>query len=102
MKISVNGRAWQLVTAANFIDNPYNTTMNAAPGNTSPLAGQQGFSGSDGGSVGGTWGRSIVNLAPHPTSDDRVKLRFELGNDGCGGTFGWYLDDVQVYRCVGP
>jgi hypothetical protein len=103
VKISVNGGAWQLVSAPNFIYNPYNTTMaTAAQGNTSPLAGQPGFSGSDGGSVAGTWGRSIVNLAPYAVSGDRIKLRFELGNDGCGGTFGWYLDDVQVYRCVAP
>jgi Zn-dependent metalloprotease len=103
VKISVNGGAWQLVKAADFIYNPYNTTMaTAAAGNTSPLAGQPGFSGSDGGSVAGSWGRSIVNLVPYATANDKVKLRFELGNDGCGGTFGWYLDDVQVYRCTAP
>lgn len=101
LKISVNGGAWQLVKAADFIYNPYNATMaTAAAGNTSPLAGEPGFSGSDGGAVAGSWGRSIVNLAPYANPNDKVKLRFELGNDGCGGTFGWYLDDVMVYRCT--
>ena len=100
VKISVNGGAWQLVKAADFIYNPYNTTLaTAAAGNTNPLAGQPAFSGSDGGSVSGSWGRSIVNLAPYATAGDKVKLRFELGNDGCGGAFGWYLDDVMVYQC---
>ncbi len=100
LKISVNGGAWQVVTAANFIYNPYNTTLaTAAAGNTNPMAGQPAFSGSDGGSVAGSWGRSIVNLAAYAAVGDKVKLRFEMGTDGCGGTFGWYLDDVMVYRC---
>ena len=100
LKISVNGGAWVLVKAADFIYNPYNTTLStAAAGNTNPLAGQPAFSGSDGGSVSGSWGRSIVNLAPYAVGNDKVKLRFELGNDGCGGTFGWYVDDVMVYQC---
>jgi hypothetical protein len=101
LKISVNGGAWVLVQGADFIYNPYNATMaTAAAGNTSPLAGQAGFTGSDGGSVNGSWGRSIVNLAPYATANDTVKLRFEMGSDGCGGRVGWYLDDVSVYRCT--
>ncbi|MBL0148428.1 MAG: hypothetical protein IPP87_06720 [Ideonella sp.] len=45
LKISVNGGAWALVNGADFIYNPYNTTLNAAPGNDNPLAGQPAFSG---------------------------------------------------------
>jgi Zn-dependent metalloprotease len=101
VKISVNGGAWQLITAANFIYNAYNATLTtAAAGSTNPLAGQAGFTGTDGGSVGGTWGRSIINLAPYATAGDKVKLRFESGTDGCGGTVGWYVDDVTVFRCT--
>lgn len=101
LKISVNGGAWRLVNAADFIYNPYNATLtSAAGGNTNPLAGQPAFTGTDGGSVGGTWGRSIVNLAPYATANDKIKLRFEMGSDGCGGAYGWYLDDVMVYRCT--
>jgi Zn-dependent metalloprotease len=101
VKISVNGGTWTLVKAADFIYNPYNTTLaTVAGGNTNPLAGQAAFSGSDSGSVVGSWGRSIVNLAPYAVPGDKVKIRFELGNDGCGGTIGWYLDDVMVYRCT--
>ena len=101
LKISVNAGAWQLVRAADFVYNPYNATLStAAQGNSNPMAGQPAFSGSDGGSVTGSWGRSIVNLAPYATVNDKIRLRFEMGTDGCGGTFGWYLDDVMVYRCT--
>ena len=101
VKISVNGGAWQLVKGVDFVYNPYNTTLtSAAGGNTNPLAGQAAFSGTNPGTVSGSWGRSIVNLAPYATANDVVKLRFEMGTDGCGGTYGWYVDDVSVYRCT--
>jgi Zn-dependent metalloprotease len=100
LKISVNDGPWVLIQPADFIYNPYNTTLaTAAQGNTNPMAGERAFSGSDGGAVDGSWGRSIVNLAPYVQPKDKVKLRFDLGTDGCGGTFGWYLDDVMVYKC---
>ena len=100
VKISVNGGPWQLIQAADFVYNAYNTTLfSAVQGNTNPIAGQAAFSGTDGGSVEGSWGRSIVNLAPYARPRDKVRLRFDLGTDGCGGRFGWYLDDVAVYQC---
>ncbi len=100
LKISVNGGAWQLVKGSDFVYNPYNMNLiTAAGGNDNPLAGQAAFSGGDGGSVSGSWGRSIVNLAPYTKVNDKVKLRFEMSNDGCGGSFGWYLDDVMAYSC---
>ncbi len=101
VKVSVNGGAWQLVSAANFVYNPYNAALaTAGQGNTNPMQGEAAFTGSDGGSVEGSWGRSIINLAPYAVPGDKIKLRFELGNDGCGGVKGWYLDDVKVYRCT--
>lgn len=100
LKISVNGGAWVLVNPADFVYNPYNATLaTAASGNSNPLAGQAAFTGADGGSVAGSWGRSIVNLAPYATPGQTVKLRFEFGSDGCGGTIGWYLDEVKLYSC---
>jgi Zn-dependent metalloprotease len=100
LKISVNDGPWQLVQAADFVYNPYNTTLfTPAQGNTDPLAGQPAFSGSDGGAVDGSWGRSIVNLAPYAKPKDKIRLRFDLGTDGCGGLFGWYIDDLMVYKC---
>jgi hypothetical protein len=100
LKISVNGGPWQLVNAADFIYNPYNTTLaTLAQGNTNPMAGEAAFTGADGGSVEGSWGRSIVNLAPYAKAGDKIRLRFDMGTDGCSGAFGWYVDDVRVFAC---
>ncbi len=100
LRISVNGGPWQLVQATDFVYNPYNTTLfTAAQGNTNPLAGQPAFTGADGGAVSGSWGRSIVNLAPYAKPKDKIRLRFDIGTDGCGGAFGWYIDDLMVYKC---
>jgi hypothetical protein len=101
VKISVNGGPWQPVAPADFTYNPYNATLvTAAGGNTNPLAGQPAFAGTDGGAVDGSWGRSHVNLAPYAKPGDTVRLRFDFGQDGCTGFFGWYLDDLQVYSCT--
>jgi Zn-dependent metalloprotease len=103
LKISVNGGAWQLVKAADFIYNPYNATLiTVGAGSDNPLAGQPAFSGGDAGTVGGSWGRSMINLAPYAVPGDKVKIRFELGNDCGGGALGWYLDDFSVYSCPAP
>jgi Zn-dependent metalloprotease len=101
LKVSVNGGPWQVVAAADYTYNPYNTTLfTVAQGNTNPLSGQPGFSGADGGAVAGSWGRSHVNLANYAAPGNTVQLRFDLGNDGCGGVVGWYVDDPTVYACV--
>lgn len=101
VSISVNGAPFVPVAKADFTYNAYNTMLiTAAGGNTNPLAGQDGFSGSDAGSVDGSWGRSHVNLGPYAGPGDTVQLKFDFGTDGCGGTFGWILDDPTVYACV--
>jgi bacillolysin len=100
VKVSVDDGPWQLIKASDFVYNPYNTTLfTAAQGNTDPLAGQPAFSGTDGGSVDGSWGRSIVNLSAYAQAGSKVRLRFDIGNDGCTGFFGWYVDDVIAYTC---
>ncbi len=100
LKISVDDGPWVLVQPADFVYNAYNTTLvSLANGNTNPMASEPAFSGTDGGSVDGTWGRSIVNLAPYAPPGSRIRLRFDLGTDGCAGRFGWYLDNVTVYSC---
>jgi hypothetical protein len=107
LSISVNGGAWQLVqitaTFNPFTFNPYNALLvTAAAGNTNPLAGQQAWTGADGGSVNGSWGRTDIDLAGYAAPGDRIQLRWDLGNDGCGGAVGWYLDDIQVFTCTQP
>ena len=100
VKISVGGKPWLIVQPTHYVYNPYNTTIiSAGSGNTNPIAGEPGFSGTDGGAVDGSWGRSIVDLDPYVDPRDDVRLRFDLGTDGCGGAFGWYVDRVWIYQC---
>jgi hypothetical protein len=101
LSVSVDGGPWTLVPPTAFTYNPYNTTLNTvAAGNTDPLAGQPAFSGSDGGSTGGSWGRSHVDLTGLAAPGQTVRLRYNMGTDGCGGVLGWIVDDVTVYSCV--
>jgi len=105
LRISVNGGKWRAIAASDFTFNPYNATLStAAQGNTDPLAGQPAFSGSDGGTVLGSWGWSYVDIRKYlpstaGTKSYTLQFRWDFGNDGCGGLFGWYLDDVTVYAC---
>jgi Zn-dependent metalloprotease len=100
LKISVGGKPWVLVQPDQFVFNPYNTTMfDANDGNTNPLGGQAAFSGTDGGAVDGSWGRSIVKLGRYLDPRDDFRLRFELGTDGCNGAFGWYIDGIVAFEC---
>ncbi len=95
LKISVNGGAYQPVAGADFTFNPYNTTLEV-DNNTNPMGGQEAFSGSDGGVVASTWGQSQASLSNYAGAGDTIRLRFELGVDGCNGLDGWYLDNVRV------
>lgn len=98
LKISVDGGAWTLVPAADYTFNAYNTTFQtAAAGNTNPLAGQAAFSGTDGGTVEGSWGQSQIRLASSLVGHT-IRLRWDFGNDGCtGALYGWFVDDVRLY-----
>jgi Zn-dependent metalloprotease len=95
LKISVNGGPFVLVPGSAFRFNPYNGRITAS-GNANPLAGEPAFTGTDEGSMGGSWGQSQVELSRVATAGDRVRLRFDLGVDGCNGAEGWYLDRVVV------
>ena len=101
LKISINGGPYVLVPSSAYTFNPYNTTLQtAAAGNTNPLAGQPAFSGTDGGSLFGSWGQSQINLGLiGVVPDDTIRLRYDFGMDGCTGNDGWYVDDVKVRAC---
>lgn len=99
LKISINGGAYTVVPASAYTFNAYNTALNTA-GNTNPLAGQPGFSGTDGGQVNGSWGQSQIDLAAlGVVPGDTIRLRYDMGMDGCSGVDGWYVDDVHAYTC---
>jgi Zn-dependent metalloprotease len=101
VKISVNGGKFTVIPASAYVFNKPNATIaTVAEQNTNPLAGQEGFTGTNGGEVFGSWGTSIVDLkAAGARVGDKVKFRFDMGRDGCGGIDGWYLDNVKVLVC---
>lgn len=100
LKISVNGGAFALVPASAFTFNGYNDSLfTPGQGNDNPLAGEEAFTGSDEGTLSGSWAQSQVDLSGFADEGDTIQLRFELGLDGCNGRIGWYVDDVRLYSC---
>ncbi len=100
VKISVNGAGFAVVPASAYAFNPPTTLATAAAGNTNPLAGQPGFTGTDGGEVTGSWGESQIDLSMIGVNPgDTIRLRFDVGQDGCTGIDGWYVDDIKVLTC---
>ncbi|PSL23610.1 M4 family metallopeptidase [Dyadobacter jiangsuensis] len=102
IKYSINGGAWTIVPATAFTANPYNMNLTTSgAGNNNPLQGQQAFSGSDGGTIAGSWGQSQVNLsALSLLPGQTIRFRFEMGTDACGAVDGWYIDNLRVYTCA--
>lgn len=101
VKISVNGGPYAVIPSSAFSFNAQPSALTTVgAGNTNPLAGEQAWHGTDGGSNSGTWGRTIGNLTGIVAPGQNFKLRYEFGNDGCGGTdLGWWVDDVRIYTC---
>jgi hypothetical protein len=100
IKYSLNGGAWTLLPITAFTQNAYNSTLNGTSQSDNPLKGQRAFTGTDGGSLGGSWGQSVIDLSKiGVVSGSNIKFRFELGTDGCNGIEGWYLDEIYVYNC---
>ena len=99
VKMSINGGAFTAIPAAAYLYNEP-TTLTGPATNTNPLAGQPGFTGTDGGQTKGSWGESQVDIAAAGAEPgDTVQLRFDIGRDGCGGNDGWYVDNVQIVDC---
>ena len=101
--IQKNGAGpFTVVPAAAYVFNPPSTLATTGAGSTNPLQGQPGFTGTDGGTVKSQWGTSIINLAHASLGvalGDTIKVRFAVGRDGCGGVFGWWVDNVKVTTC---
>jgi Zn-dependent metalloprotease len=101
--IQKNGGPYTVVPAAAYVFNPPSTLATTAAGSTNPLQGLPGFTGTDGGTVKSQWGTSIINLAHASLGvalGDTIKVRFAVGRDGCGGVYGWWVDNVKVNTCV--
>lgn len=103
IKYSRNNGAWTIIPKSAFSQNGYNSNLNNTSNNDNPLRGQGAFNGTDGGSLTGSWGQSVVDLSLLGiVSGDTIKFRFEMGTDGCNGNDGWYLDEIYVYNCLSP
>jgi Zn-dependent metalloprotease len=103
VKLSVNGGPFRLIQGGTFRRSPYPRNLQtASDGNTNPLAGEPGFTGSDGGSVTGSWGQSRIDLTGLAAAGDSIRLRFDFGVDGCTGVDGWYLDSLRVVTVSPP
>lgn len=102
VKVSVNSGAYQLVPASAYTFNSYNSTLNpVSAGSDNPMAGEAAFTGTDEGSVSGSWGQSQISLVGIAAPGDNLQIRFEMGLDGCNGVIGWYVDEVQLHSCDG-
>jgi Thermolysin metallopeptidase, alpha-helical domain/PA domain len=100
VKYRINGGAFEVIPASAYTHNGPRQISTAAQGNTNPLAGQPGFTGTDGGEVTGSWGQSQVDLSMLGVAGgDELQFRFDIGRDGCGGIDGWYVDNVAVTLC---
>lgn len=103
IKYSLNGGAWTLLPKTAFTQNGYNLNLDGTANNDNPLRGQAAFTGTDGGSLSGSWGQSVIDLSRiGVVPGANIKFRFELGTDGCNGNEGWYLDEIYVYNCDQP
>lgn len=108
-KISVNNGPFNLIPASAIEVRSYNGTLyeplteGGAEFNLNPLAGQDGFTGPDSTldpPQPPAWGQSHINLQGIAAAGDTIRLRIDFGVDECGGNIGWYVDDVEVYRCA--
>ncbi len=96
IKISVEGGPWQVIPRGAFRFNPFNGRINSiGQGNTNPLAGEPGWTG-----TGGQWGTSVIDLGTLASPGDDVQFRFDFGKDGCTGGTGWYVDDFALFTCA--
>ncbi|WP_310528951.1 M4 family metallopeptidase [Nocardioides sp.] len=105
VSVSVNNGPFEVIPADAYAFNGPNAVLDPAvvqgqPFNTNPMAGEEAFSGTDGGKASGSWGTSIVDLSKVGVAGPAtVRFRFNVGRDGCGGVDGWYVDNVSVSVC---
>ena len=105
IKISVNGGPFEVVPASAIEYGQHNDTLFPAvdefgvDNNTNPLAGEDAFTGTIDDGLAGSWVQTRINLEGIAGVGDTIELRFDFGIDSCDGAIGWYVDDVEVYRC---
>ncbi len=73
VKISINGGAFTRHPGEAYIFNGPRQARDRGGGNTNPLAGQAGFTGTDGGELAGSWGTSQSSTSPRPASSPATR-----------------------------
>jgi cysteine-rich repeat protein len=104
LKISVNGGGFNLIPVSAIEYGAYGDVLfppveDGFPYNTNPLADELAFTGTYDGQPTGSWIETHINLLGIANPGDTIKLRFDFGIDQCGGTVGWYVDEVEFYSC---
>jgi len=92
IEYSSDGGAWTDIGSLTAV-NGYNGALGTGVGYDNPIAGHSGFVGVSNGALATRY--DLTSLAGHT-----VKFRFRVATDSSGGSYGWYIDDVQVYSCA--
>ena len=90
IEYSSNGGSWTDLGALTAV-NGYNGTIDPSFGN--PLEGHAAFGGP-------SYGAVVTRYDLAPLAGQTIKFRFRIGTDFVTGSYGWYIDDVQVYSCA--
>jgi Zn-dependent metalloprotease len=100
VKVRINGGRFKVVPATAYLFNAPGRLATLAEANTNPIRGEDAFTGTDRGVFTGSWGQSQVDLRKVGAgARDRVRLRFDIGRDGCTGVDGWYVDNITISSC---
>ncbi len=95
VSIRVNDGAWRLIPGSAMLFNPYTGALRSeAYGNSNPMKSREAWSG-----AGGGWGTTLVDLGGLAPRFGTIQIRFDFGKDGCTGTRGWFVDDVELFFC---
>ena len=93
LEYSTNGGSSWTDAGPLFVNNGYNGVVD--PNYDNPLQGRSAFVGDSHGYIS-----SRVNL--NSLTNNNVLFRWRMGLDSGGFDFGWWLDDVRVYKCFTP
>ena len=98
LEYSINNSTTWNDAGSLITDIGYNGTITAtgtAPGvsSTNILKGKQAFVGASSGYISSKVDLSTLAGSP-------VRFRFRIGTDAAGDNYGWYIDDVRLYKCL--
>jgi Zn-dependent metalloprotease len=92
LEYSTNGGSSWNDAGSLFIDNGYDGTISTCCGN--PLGGRSAFGGESNG-----YFSSRLELSS--LAEQSVRFRFRIGTDNKSAAYGWFIDDVRIYTCLG-